>query len=361
MRDAKLFLLIVVTLGLIVPATVFAEPVVLTFAMQNPETAYSSVHCVQPWIKAVEEATKGYVKIQPYYSQTLTKGKDTWNATKMGIADMGWNMHGYWPGMTPLTDVMALPALPFRTAEKGSEVFWSLYEKYPQVQKEFTDNKVLLLYTSEPYYLITKDKPVRNLEDLKGMKIRVGGAPAVDQMNALGGVPVAVGMPDAYLAMQKGVIDGMGAAWEPIIGFRLYEVANYYTQVPFPATYFSITMNLQKWNSLPKDVQDAIMSVSGLQGSKYWGHNFWDIAKEPTIQKAKDMGRDIKLFTLTEEERQRWLEIGGKPVWEAWIKDLESKGHPEARQILQTVLDLSGTPSAQAEKVAGTVVKAAKP
>lgn len=360
MRNAKRLLLIVIALGLIVPATVFADPVVLTFAMQNPETAYSSVHCVQPWIKAVEKATKGYVKIQPYYSQTLAKGKDTWNATKLGIADIGWNMHGYWPGMTPLTDVMSLPALPFRSAEKGSEVFWSIYEKYPQIQREFSDNKVLILYTSEPYYLITKDKPVHNLEELKGLKIRVAGAPAVDQMSALGGVPVAVGMPDVYLAMQKGVIDGMGAAWEPIIGFRLYEVANYYTQVPFPATYFSITMNRQKWNSLPKKIQDAIMSVSGLEGSRFWGRNFWDIAKKPTIEKARAMGRDIHLYSLSEKERQRWLEVGGKPVWKTWVENMERKGHPEAQAILQTVLDLSSTPSMQAKDSGGQVIKAAR-
>jgi TRAP-type C4-dicarboxylate transport system substrate-binding protein len=327
---------------LLVPLAAFsADPIVLTFAMQNPETAFSSVQCVTPWIKAVEEATHGKVRIQPYYSQTLTKGKDSWNANKMGIADISWNMHGYWPGMTPLADVISLPALPFRTAEKGSEVFWKLYEKFPQIQKEFEENKVLILYTSEPYYLVTRNRPVRTIEDLKGMKIRSGGGPAVEQMTALGGVPVSMGMPDVYMAMQKGVIDGAGAAWEPIIGFRLYEVGNHYSEVPLPATYFSITMNRQKWNSLPREIQEAIMSVSGLQGARYWGHNFWDIAKEPTIQKARAMGKDIKVYTLTEEERQRWLETGGKPVWENWIRDMEKKGHPEAREILQAALEIA--------------------
>jgi TRAP-type transport system periplasmic protein len=326
---------------LLVPVLAWAEPITLTFSHMNPETAYSSIHCVEPWVQAVEKATHGKVKIQVYYSQTLAKGKDAWNANKLGIADITWNFHGFWPGMTPLADVVSLPALPFTTAEHGSAAFWKLYEKYPQIQKEFADNKVLLLYTSEPYWLITRDKPVTKLEDLQGMKIRMTGGPPTEEMKDLGGVPVLIPMPDTYLAMQKGVIDGMGASWEPIYGYRLYEVANYYTQAPLPAVYFSVTMNKAKWNSLPKDVQDEIMSVSGLEGSKFWGHNFWDIAKDATIAKAKENGKAINLVTLSKEEQKRWLEVGGKPVWEHWVKDMEAKGHPEARQILDSELELS--------------------
>ncbi|MBE0596640.1 MAG: TRAP transporter substrate-binding protein [Desulfuromonadales bacterium] len=327
---------------LAVPTTVLAQqPIVLTFAQMNPETAYSSIHCVEPWARAVEEATGGKVKVQIYYGQTLAKGKDLWNSTKLGIADMAWMFHGFWPGMTPLADVVSLPALPFDTAEKGSGVFWKLYEKYPRMQKEFDDVKTLLVFTSEPYYLITRDKPVTKLEDLKGMKIRMTGGPPTDQMKALGGVPVLIPMPDTYLSMQKGVIDGMGASWEPIYGYRLYEVANHYTQTPFPAVYFSIGMNKNKWNSLPKDVQDAIMSVSGYEGSKFWGKNFWDIAKDATIARAKESGKEIKLNTLAPAELNRWIEIGGKPIWENWIKDMEKKGYPEAREVLQTLLTLS--------------------
>ena len=74
---------------------------------QNPATGLSSINCVDPWLDKIEEATKGKVKIQRYYGQTLAKGKDMWNATKMGITDMGWCFHGYWPGLTPLSDEQA--------------------------------------------------------------------------------------------------------------------------------------------------------------------------------------------------------------------------------------------------------------
>jgi TRAP-type C4-dicarboxylate transport system substrate-binding protein len=275
-----------------------------------------------------------------YAGQTLCKGKDTWEATKAGITDIGWCFHGYWPGLTPLADVISLPALPFDTAEKGSEVLWKLYEKYPAMQKEFADLQVLLTYTSDPYLLITRNKQVKTMEDIKGLKIRMTGGPPTEQMKALGGVPMLIPMPENYMSLQKGVIDGMGAPWEAIQGFRLYEVVNYYTQVPFPAVYFSISMNKNKWNSLPKDVQDAFMSVGGLEGSKFWGKNWFDTAKDAVMERSAAAGKKIDVYQLSDSERERWLTTSGKPLWGQWVQSMEAKGKKDAQAILDTALDL---------------------
>jgi TRAP-type C4-dicarboxylate transport system substrate-binding protein len=60
------------------------------------------------------------------------------------------------------------------------------------------------------------EKPVSTLDDIKGLKIRMSGGPPTDMMKALGGVPMLIPMPDNYISLQKGVIDGMGAPWEAI-------------------------------------------------------------------------------------------------------------------------------------------------
>lgn len=317
-----------------------AETITLRFAHQNPDTGLSSVNCVDPWLRQVEEATGGKVKIQAFYGQTLAKGKDMWNAVKAGITDIGWCFHGYWPGMTPLSDVISLPAMPFRTAEKGSEAMWKLYERYPEIQKEYEDVKVLLFYTSEPYTLITRDKPVKKIEDLQGMKIRMTGGPPTDMVRDLGGAPMLIPMPDCYISLQKGVIDGMGAPWEAIHVWRFYEVVNHYTEVPFPAVYFSIVMNKNTWNRLPKDVQDAVMRVSGEKGSKFWGRNFFDKMKSLGREKIKAEGDAGNVYELSPEERERWIEVGGKPVWTEWVRKMEEKGHSNAQEILDTAIQL---------------------
>ena len=230
--------------------------------------------------------------------------------------------------------------MPFTSAEKGSEVLWKLYEKFPAMQKEFQDVKVLMLWTSNPYFLLTTKKQVRTLEDLKGMKIRVTGGPPTDQIRALGAVPTAIPMPDNYMSLDKGVIDGMGAPWEAVHGFRLYEVAKYYTMVPLSAVYFSMSVNKQKWNSLPKDVQDAIMSVSGLEGSKFWGRNFFDTAEAGVTERVKAGKHQMIKYVVPPEELARWAKVAGEPLWAGWVKKMEAKGHPEAKQVLNAALEL---------------------
>ncbi len=317
-----------------------AETITLRFAHQNPDTGISTKTCIEPWFKQIEEATGGKVKIQPFYGETLAKGKDMWNATKMGITDMAWAFHGYWPNMTPVTDVISLPAMSFTTAEKGSEVLWKMFEKTPEIQNEFKDVKVLLFYTSAPYTLITTKKQVNALDDLKGLKLRMTGGPPTEMVTALGGVPMLIPMPDSYLSLQKGVIDGMGAPWEAVHVWRFYEVVKYYTEVPFPAVYFSIIMNKKKWDGLPKDVQDAIMSVSGEAGSKFWGKNFFDIMKVEAMKKLEEVGQTGNVTELSAAERQKWIDQGAKPVWDKWVAGMEKQGVANAKKILDTTLEL---------------------
>ncbi len=120
-RKGLLVLLVAVFVSLAFAAPSLAQTIKLTFADQNAEVGWGPVHALQPWVKKIEEATKGKVKIDIFPAQTLAKGPDIWNAVKTGLADMGWCFHGYWPDMTPLSDVITLPSLPFKTAEKGSD------------------------------------------------------------------------------------------------------------------------------------------------------------------------------------------------------------------------------------------------
>lgn len=70
----------------------------------------------------------------------------------------------------------------------------------------------LRYYEYGPRTILLKDK-VEKMEDLKGKKIRVMGAPVlVDQINAWGGAGVAMGVPELFTALQQGTIDGLESA-----------------------------------------------------------------------------------------------------------------------------------------------------
>ena len=74
------------------PAPAPEKPIVLRYSTQDPNTE-TILRFVDPWIAEIEKATNGRVKIEPYYSQTLAKGPDTWQAVKTGVADMGFCFH----------------------------------------------------------------------------------------------------------------------------------------------------------------------------------------------------------------------------------------------------------------------------
>jgi TRAP-type C4-dicarboxylate transport system substrate-binding protein len=341
MGRLKIFSLLV-CLGLLLswPLAATAEPITLSFADQNSDISWGPVHATQPWAKRVEEVTKGRVKIQIYPNQTLCKGTQVWKAVKDGIADMGWFLLGYAQGLAPYADVITLPGLPFKTGEQGSEMLWKLYEKFPEMREQLAENKILILHTGAPMILLMPKKPVRTLEDLQGMKVRSHGGPIVEAYKKWGATPVFLSMPDCYMAMQKGTVDAIGALYEPMPGFRLHEVTKHVTEnTPLNAGHMAIFMNKDKWNSLPKDIQDAIMSVSGLEGAKFFGRNFFDSSDAP-VKKMIQEETDISIYTLPDEERQRWVDIGGKPVWEEWVKRLESQGHSKAQEILNAALGM---------------------
>jgi len=178
------------------------------------------------------------------------------------------------------------------------------------------------------------------MEDLKGLKLRIPGGPPTEMMKALGAIPTLMAMPDAYQSLDKGVIDGMGVPWEAVGAFRLHEIVKYYTMVPLMVVYFSMSVNKQKWDSLPKDIQQAITSVNGLEAAKFWGKNWFDTAEEGVLEAAKKGNYQINKYFLPPAEQARWATVAGEPLWKEWVKKMESKGQPEAQQILNAALEM---------------------
>ena len=334
----RLTLAAIVAASFTVSAEASAQEFKLTFADQNSPNAWGPSHAIRPWIKQVEQVTNGRVSFEVYPSQTLLKGVDMWKGVRSGTADIGWCVQGYWAEQTPLSDVISLPFLPINSAERGSEILWKLYEKFPSIQKEYDDIQPLVLHTSTN--LLASKKPVITLDDMKGLKMRVLGGPPSEMARALGAEPALVPMPDLYQALDKGAVNAAAAPWEAVNAFRLYEVAKHFAMVPLYASYYSVCANKQKWESLPKDVRGQIMSVSGLTGAKFWGKNWFDNAEDGVLERARAGSYEVVRNQIAPDEAARWRKVAGEPLWNAWVAKMEAKGHPEASDILNTTMEL---------------------
>ena len=271
-------------------------------------TAPYHLHGHLPWIQDIERVTNGRVKITIYPQETIMKSMEVWEGIQSGIADIAWIFQGYYPHQFDLSDSVTLPFI-VPNAEIGSKIAWNLYHKYHEIQAQMTNMKVLSVCTSDPYFFLTTRKQVKVPADLKGTKIRTTGKWSAHLFSLLGGSAVMVPISETYLALQRGVLDGLLTSTLPILDFRLYEVAQYCTYIPTTCAHFMLIMNENVWNSMPSDIQEAIMSVSGEVQARRYGANVFDQIHKELSERVKAFGYQINEYTVPSEELAKWITI----------------------------------------------------
>jgi TRAP-type C4-dicarboxylate transport system substrate-binding protein len=284
---------------------------------------------IDQWCKDVEKRTNGRVKVTQFTGSTLTPPAQTYAGIIKGIADIGLSFGSYTKGRFPLSEVIDLP-LGYRSGYVGAKLANEYYKKFKP--KEFDEVKVLFFTTSPPHMLFAK-KPISNLEDLKGLKIRSTGTSA-QVVQALGAAPVSMPMGEAYDALSKGVVQGIIGPYEPMKGWKLAEVVNH--SIEYGTAYVNanyIAMNKDKWNGLPPDIQKIIEGMSDEWIEKMG--KLWDDAdregKDVFLQKGG------KVVVLSKEENARWAERL-RPILDDYVKETKSKGLP-GEEALKFCLD----------------------
>lgn len=310
------------------------QVVELKLAHFFPSTHPAEKDLIQPWAKAVEEATNGQVKITSYPQETLLKADAVYDGVVNGIADMGLSCFSYTRGRFPALEAFELPGITYNNSKVGSKVAW---EGIKQLNpKEVQDTKLMMVLTTGSGDLFTK-VPVQKMEDLKGLEIRATGLSA-KTLQALGANPLAMPQSDAYEALSKGVVKGNLGPVEVLQGWKQAEVTQYITKTPFLYnTLFFVTMNLDKWNSLSPDTQKAIEKVNEEYFEKV-AMGLWDKQNEAALKYAVDE-KGMKLLTLQKEEADRWIKTI-EPIQGEYVANMKTKGI-EGRQVLDKVKELA--------------------
>lgn len=321
------------------PATTPApvKPIKLSFAHQNPATSRPQIEFIVPWCKKLEELTKGRVKVDIYPAQTLVSERENYPAVVTGVCDITWVVLGMYLGRFPYTEAKTLPFLSLKSGKVNGEVYsmgkinsrmvWELYEELPAMQKEWSEVKMLELACSALSHIYTTKKTVHNQKELQGLKLRALAGGQTNALKALGASPVNMPIPEVYEAAQRGVLDGMLANPSQIQSFKLYDVFRYYTPVGMEGSMNATVMNQHKWDILPKDIQDALWSISGLWGSEFHGDRVWGFALDTDLlEETKKAGKVMEVVELDPGELEKWREIAGKPEWDKYVANMKAKG-----------------------------------
>jgi TRAP-type transport system periplasmic protein len=300
-------------------------PIELKFAHLYPNIAVPA-WAMQYFADTINKRSNGRVKITMYPGQTLLQAFRIYEGVLAGISDIGCTSPQYTASRFPANDSMLLP-LPIGSAWSFSRAAHDWYEHFRP--KEFDDTHMFYYSASGPFTLASRDKPIVKPEDLKGLKVRVPGGPAVDFVKALGGTPVAMPMGEAYEAISRGVVDALLIPTETLKGYKHGDVTKYVTILPLSFGGPCVTfMNLTKWNSLPKDIQkiftDAIPEIVEGTARAWW---YGDITGEEYFL---SLGGGRKIIDIPPSEVSAWTKLV-LPLRDAYIAD--KKTLPAAEYI----------------------------
>lgn len=335
-KSAIVICLVVVVIALLFGACQSAptpeEPIELSYSNFFPPTHGNSI-AAENWIKEIEKRTSGRVKITYYPGGTLTPAPQCYDGVVKGISDIGMTCLAYTRGRFPFMEGVDLP-LGYPSGTVATRVVNDIYRKFEPA--ELSDTHTLYFHAHGPGLLHTKT-PVRTLDDIKGMKIRCTGL-AAKIVEALGGVPVAMAQGETYEALQKGTVSGTFGPIEVLKGWKQAEVIEYTTDTSCIGytTSMWVGINLDKWDSLPEDIQQVFTAVS-----EEWIEvhaKVWDDADAAGREYTLSLGNEI--IDLSPEEAARWVEAA-KSLPDKYIAEVEASGLPgrelvtEARSLIK--------------------------
>ncbi len=310
------------------------KPVTLKFADFFPNTHPISVAMMQHWATRVEEVTDGLVKVDYYPAGTLLKNGDIYEGVASGVADVGQDVSGYNLGRLPVLNAMYVGGVEYKSSKVSAYVARDLLNELQPA--ELQDTQLMFVYGIAPGVLMTT-KPVRTMEDFKGMQIRASGA-NVDTLEAMGATPIGITIAETYDSMSKGVVDGALLPAEGLKTFNLADVTKYITQCDFMYnTVHYCTMNKDVWNSFPKDIQDKINEVN--EEVFNIGADLCD--KELTAAGLEYASKEkgIEIIQLTPEEEAKWKETLA-PLKDEYAKVLDGKGI-DGKQVMDKIVELT--------------------
>ncbi|QDF97914.1 C4-dicarboxylate ABC transporter [Azoarcus sp. DD4] len=306
------------------PAAAHAEEIVLKVAHFLTPTTPAHTQFIVPWCDRIAAESQGRLKCQIYPANQLGgTPPQLLNQVRDGVADIVWTLPGYTPGRFPLTEVFELPFFT-TTYEASSRALWDYTEKH--AAREFAGMLPIATWTAGPYALHFRDKQVKSLEDMKGLKLRTPSRLGNKLLAALGATPVGMPAPQMAEGLSKGVIDGALLPWEAVPPTKTHELTKFHAEAGGQYALSTATtifvMNKAKYDSLPAELKKVIDNNRGREVSGFAGAQLDAAGK---IARDQTVARGNTVYAIPAAETERWR-TASSAVAEEWIKEVSAKG-----------------------------------
>ncbi len=275
------------------------QKVVLRENLIHPATDYMAKY-TQTAANRFNAKFTGKYELTVHPGGALLGMAESLDGVRTGAVEIGQ----YPPGVFSNTDVRftscEMPFL-YNNIEANIAACDELLPVYSEFMEEKYNQKALALWTATSLDLLSK-KPIRTLEDWKGLQVMAINPPCAAVITAFGGAAVSIDFPDAYSSLSKGVVEAGMYATTQMVEYNMWEVADYCVPVYMVPTFIVAAINLDTWKSLPKDVQDAL-----LEEHQQMAHDLnalYEVLVTTNPDTLASHGVDI--YILPQAERDRW-------------------------------------------------------
>ena len=273
---------------------------VLTYA-----SPYYSTHTFsradKTWMNWIETASHGRIRIRPYWGGALLSSSENMLEIRHDVADIGLITPMY-ARSAHLQRIQPSFYSGVRSIPDQVAVYKCLAEAYPQMNGELRGLHVLAVQGGNLPHILTRDRPIRTLADLKGLRLRAQEDTA-NVLRAFGADPVNMSMADVYPAMAKGVIDGVVTPVDALKAMHLADVGHYLSTLQVPrGAYPGRAISQRLWNRLTR--QDRALFTAG--------EAVWEQAMNKELAGALTEGEDyakaekIEIVPLPASEQARF-------------------------------------------------------
>ena len=302
---------------------------VLTLSSWVPPTHAMTI-AMKEWCDLVAHNSGNKIKCN-LLPRAVAGPPGTFDAVKNGLADVSFMVHGYTPGRFVYTQMAEFPFLG-DNSETISVAFNKIAAKYPQFESEHKGVHVLALFTHGPGIVFNTKHPITKVDDLQGLKFRVGGGMVNEITKRLDMNVTLKPAPDSYELLAGGVMDGTLFPAESTESFKIDKLIKYATTFPggLYNTSFAFIMNQAKYDKLSPDEKKAVDAASGTVAARLFGRN-WD--KVDTRAFALMQANGVQV-TKADAKFVAAVKAKTAPLEQRWVKEAQAKGLPHADKVL---------------------------
>ena len=260
---------------------------------------------IQSFADQVNQDTNGRVLIEIYPDGQLFKSDAHYEAVSAGSVEMAVTHFGKgWPQIIPEITIMGAGVFEDSTHALKA-LNGPLGDKLSQLLEEKANTK-LLAWTGAGNVdaMGCRSMQITKPEDLKGLRMRVPNASQSALVEALGGAPALINPSEAYLALQRGTIDGVFSTTPSgVVHSKLYEVAEYWTRISISlGLEHGFVINQDTWEKIPADIQQVIARAAQEKGKSL----VTDLEAVADQEWAEVEKAGAQVYVVPREEVAKW-------------------------------------------------------